>query len=63
MNTVRRRGCAELEERMGTGVTKQGMAAESPPGPEPAKDMVWIPGGTFCMGSDTHYPEEAPRTR
>ena len=24
------------------------------------KDMVWIPGGTFIMGSDHHYPEEAP---
>ena len=23
-------------------------------------DMVWIPGGTFAMGSDAHYPEEAP---
>lgn len=22
--------------------------------------MVWIPGGTFMMGSDKHYPEEAP---
>jgi formylglycine-generating enzyme len=22
--------------------------------------MVWIPGGTFVMGSDQHYPEEAP---
>jgi formylglycine-generating enzyme len=22
--------------------------------------MVWIPGGTLCMGSDKHYPEEAP---
>ena len=22
--------------------------------------MVWIPGGTFRMGSDDHYPEEAP---
>ena len=22
--------------------------------------MVWIPGGTFLMGSDQHYPEEAP---
>ncbi len=22
--------------------------------------MVWIPGGTFRMGSDHHYPEEAP---
>jgi formylglycine-generating enzyme len=21
---------------------------------------VWIPGGTFLMGSDDHYPEEAP---
>jgi len=24
------------------------------------RDMVWIPGGTFRMGSDHHYPEEAP---
>lgn len=23
-------------------------------------DMVWIPGGTFLMGSDRHYPEEGP---
>jgi formylglycine-generating enzyme required for sulfatase activity len=22
--------------------------------------MAWIPGGTFLMGSDRHYPEEAP---
>jgi sulfatase modifying factor 1 len=33
----------------------------SPALPEaPAADMVWIPGGTFLMGSDQHYPEEAP---
>jgi len=25
-----------------------------------ARDMVWIEGGTFRMGSDRHYPEEAP---
>jgi formylglycine-generating enzyme len=25
--------------------------------------MVWIPGGTFLMGSDEHYPEEAPSRR
>ena len=25
-----------------------------------AGGMVWIPGGTFRMGSDRHYPEEAP---
>ena len=23
-------------------------------------NMVWIPGGRFRMGSDQHYPEEAP---
>jgi sulfatase modifying factor 1 len=23
-------------------------------------DMVWVGGGTFRMGSDHHYPEEAP---
>jgi sulfatase modifying factor 1 len=25
--------------------------------------MVWIPGGTFMMGSNRHYPEEAPAHR
>jgi formylglycine-generating enzyme required for sulfatase activity len=24
------------------------------------EDIVWLPGGTFRMGSDAHYPEEAP---
>jgi formylglycine-generating enzyme len=28
--------------------------------PDRRKDMVWIPGGTFLMGSDDHYPDEAP---
>jgi sulfatase modifying factor 1 len=23
-------------------------------------EMIWIPGGTFRMGSDRHYPEERP---
>jgi len=35
-----------------------------PQNPEPETtlraDMVRIPGGTFRMGSDRHYPEEAP---
>ena len=30
------------------------------PGEPPFEDMVWIPGGTFRMGSDRHYPEERP---
>jgi sulfatase modifying factor 1 len=29
----------------------------------PHADMVWIPGGDFVMGSDRHYPEEAPAHR
>src|SRR5262245_55921914 len=32
----------------------------APPGPPPAHDMVWIPGGEFSMGSNHHYPEERP---
>jgi len=28
--------------------------------PSAPPNMVWIPGGSFCMGSDKHYPEEAP---
>jgi formylglycine-generating enzyme required for sulfatase activity len=26
----------------------------------PAKDMVWVPGGDFLMGSEDFYPEERP---
>jgi formylglycine-generating enzyme len=32
-------------------------SASEIPGPA---DMIWIPGGTFRMGSDRHYVEEAP---
>ncbi len=38
-------------------VTVEGTSAHS----KSAHDgMVWIPGGAFLMGSDKHYPEEAP---
>ena len=43
------------------------LAREKPPGdpqqPPSHKDMIRIPGGTFRMGSDHHYPEEAPAHR
>jgi len=45
-----------------TGVTRSndpGNAAA----PAITQDMVWIPRGTFRMGSDRHYPEEAPAHR
>jgi formylglycine-generating enzyme len=35
-------------------------SVQTAPGPPPFKDMIWIPGGTFLMGSDVAYPEEAP---
>jgi sulfatase modifying factor 1 len=37
--------------------------ADTAPGFAPGKNMVWIPGGPFQMGSDEHYPEEAPAHR
>jgi formylglycine-generating enzyme len=36
--------------------TSEVFSTDAPPYP----GMVWIPGGTFRMGSDHHYAEEAP---
>jgi formylglycine-generating enzyme len=33
------------------------------PAPVERDGMVWIPAGNFLMGSDHHYPEEAPAHR
>ena len=30
------------------------------PRQDPLADMVFVPAGEFRMGSDRHYPEEAP---
>jgi formylglycine-generating enzyme len=35
-------------------MTSQGTSTQAPPG------MLWIPGGTFRMGSEDFYPEEGP---
>jgi sulfatase modifying factor 1 len=40
-----------------------GPEARPPPGKPPDTDMVWVPGGEFLMGSNRHYPEEAPTHR
>jgi sulfatase modifying factor 1 len=46
-----------------TASTTAALSTTSPPGRPPAREMVWIPGGSFLMGSDHHYPEEAPAHR
>jgi formylglycine-generating enzyme required for sulfatase activity len=47
------------------GTTSQQIESRKPfterrRGKPPSRDMVRIPGGTFLMGSNNHYPEEAP---
>ncbi len=39
---------------------KPGGASGQPSTQSPSENMVWVPGGNFLMGSDNHYPEEAP---
>ena len=51
----------ELTMTRGSAVRSEDRAtAGRAPAPE---EMVWIPGGAFAMGSDRHYPEEAPAHR
>src|SRR6516162_1303163 len=40
-------------------VDSSAVSVERPQGTAPP-DMIFIPGGTFRMGSDKHYSEEAP---
>jgi sulfatase modifying factor 1 len=35
-------------------------ALAAAPSARPFKDMVWVPGGAFLMGSNDFYPEERP---
>ena len=46
-----------MNDGTGEGV-KESLSGASVASPHPA--MVWIPGGTFAMGSEKHYPEERP---
>jgi formylglycine-generating enzyme required for sulfatase activity len=42
------------------GVMSPEAQPTAPPGGAPGLDMLWVPGGTFRMGSTKHYPEERP---
>ena len=47
----------ETESMSRTDLCVDNVETTAPPG------MQWIPGGTFLMGSDHHYPEEGPAHR
>ncbi len=47
-----------MNDGTGEGVEGGSISGASVASRHPA--MVWIPGGTFAMGSDDHYPEERP---
>jgi sulfatase modifying factor 1 len=48
---------------MTESISKQNEQQQSPLSSPPDKDMAWIPGGSFSMGSTQFYPEEAPVQR
>jgi formylglycine-generating enzyme len=48
---------------MSQPVTLPASSSPAVPSPVPHADMIWVPGATFLMGSDSHYPEEAPAHR
>jgi len=50
------RSLSEQWRRMSKTATAASASAQRQTG----GDMVWISSGTFLMGSDRHYPEEAP---
>jgi formylglycine-generating enzyme len=45
---------------MSVSTTARSPNLSGAPGRPPAKNMIWIPGDTFLMGSNDHYEEEAP---
>jgi sulfatase modifying factor 1 len=50
----------DLTERIPNGQAEGQSAPRPGGGSAQHPGMVFIPGGTFRMGSDNHYPEEAP---
>src|SRR5262245_7889602 len=53
------------EDRMATSAAAKALTTLTQQTQESVRvqDLVWITGGEFLMGSDAHYPEEAPAHR
>jgi formylglycine-generating enzyme required for sulfatase activity len=56
-------GPAAPEPDAGVQLREATLMPQPAPQPAPLPGMAWIPGGVFRMGSDHHYPEEAPAHR
>src|SRR6516162_9057511 len=63
------KGCPMNERELAATRPSAAQAAPAPANPTPTNpapanpapaNMVFIPGGTYRMGSDRHYPEETP---
>ena len=50
----------EASDHLPACLPSRPISSVTPSNASPAADMIWIPGGSFRMGSDRHYPEEAP---
>jgi hypothetical protein len=53
-------GSRQLRTPVMVNLREVAKLASARPVSSPYRDMTWISGGTFHMGSNKHYPEEAP---
>ena len=49
-----------MKTSIATSLVSLGKAGPRRRGKAPFDNMMWVPSGTFMMGSNNHYPEEAP---
>jgi sulfatase modifying factor 1 len=54
---------ANSQTAIGRWESEGGAPTHAPHTAAPHPDMVWVPGGIYTMGSNDHYPEEAPAHR
>jgi formylglycine-generating enzyme required for sulfatase activity len=63
-DSAARPGAGTRTDGMATNQTKVSLAVIDEPLGTPAEapfpGMIWVAGGTYRMGSDRHYPDEAP---
>ena len=53
-------GCGSEPQPPGPEVEETAEVSTGPPPAATPGGMVWVPGGSFLMGSNNFYPEERP---